>query len=74
MQRRGIMMAKRLFVWTDFCPYFTSGLAFAIADSLEEARELINKENGYEIDQFAWGTLKIYSLKKSRAFSVHGGG
>ena len=62
----------RLFVWTDFSPDYTSGLAFAIAKNEAEARKLIEKKRGYEV--YTWGDLKIYPLTKRIARSVSGGG
>ena len=39
------MKAKlKLFVWTRFCPDYTSGLAFAIAKDELEARRLIETD------------------------------
>jgi len=62
----------RLFVWTDFSPDYTSGLAFAIAKDETDARKLIEKERGYKV--YAWGDLTIYSLTKRIARCVSGGG
>ena len=68
----GLTPALRLFVWTGFCPDYTSGLAFAIAKDETDARELIEKERGYTI--YTWGDLRIYPLTKRIARSVAGGG
>ncbi len=62
----------RLFVWTDFCPDYTSGLAFAIAKDETEARALISEEHGYVA--YTWGDLKIYPLSRRVAKCVSGGG
>lgn len=62
----------RLFVWTDFCPDYTSGLAFAIAEDETEARKLISSQHGYE--PYTWGTLAIYPVTQKIAKSVSGGG
>ena len=62
----------KLFVWTDFSPDYTSGLAFAIAKDETEARKLVVAQRGYE--PYAWGTLTIHPLSKKLAYSVSGGG
>ena len=69
----GTMMARRrykevvmkgkvlkLFVWTEFCPGETEGLAFAVAESEEEAMELVRKAHGDE--PYSWGVLEVHSL------------
>ena len=61
----------KLFVWTDFCPDYTSGLAVAIAYTEEEARVLVEKE--YGIHPSDWGTLTIHPLNKTFAACVSGG-
>jgi len=61
----------KLYVWTDFSPDYTSGLAFAIAESLEEAQKMIVDERGFEV--FEWGVLSIHELDTKIAASVSGG-
>lgn len=68
----GLAPKLRLFVWTDFCPDYTSGLAFAIAKDETDARKMIEKERGYTV--YTWGDLTIYPLTKRIARSVSGGG
>jgi len=66
------MKAKlKLFVWTGFCPDYTSGLAFAIAKDELEARRLIETDRGYHISY--WGDLTIHPIRRI-ARSVSGGG
>jgi hypothetical protein len=68
-------MAKnklQLYVWEGFSPDYTSGLAFAIAESLEEAQEIIKKEMTY--DPCIWGELSVHSVKESFGKAVAGGG
>lgn len=64
--------AMKLFVWTDFSPDYTSGLAFAIAKDETEARAQIVKECGYNPD--TWGKLKVHRLDRRIARYVTGGG
>ena len=72
-QKRGKVMENelRLFIWTEFCPDWTNGLAFAIAKDETEARNLIEKERGAEV--WCWGNLEIKPLSKRIARSVNGG-
>jgi hypothetical protein len=62
----------KLYVWTGFCPDYTDGLAIAIAETDEQARELVIAGKGY--NPYDWGTLHVYDLKKPVAFAVSGGG
>ena len=68
----GLAPKLRLFVWTGFCPDYTSGLAFAIAKDETDARKQIEKDRGYTV--YTWGDLTIYPLTKRIARSVAGGG
>jgi len=62
----------KLFIWTNFCPDYTSGLAFAIAKDEQEARELVIKEYGYE--PYEWGELEVRRVDWRVARCVYGGG
>lgn len=64
------MNKLKLFVWDDFSPDYTSGLAFAIAENQGEAMRMIEKKMGYEI--VYWGPCKVHKLGK-KAFAVGGG-
>jgi len=66
------MRKLKLFVWTDFDPDYTCGLAVALAETEEEARKLVLKKRGYGISN--WGKLHILPLSKKCAFSESGGG
>lgn len=61
-----------LFVWTEFSPDYSGGLAFAIAQDESEARALIELDRGYAV--YDWGDLMIYPLTSPVAKSVAGGG
>lgn len=62
----------KLFVWTEFWPDGTNGMAFAIAETEEEARMLIIEEcDGIEPPD--WGTLEVCSLDDKVAREVIGG-
>jgi hypothetical protein len=62
----------KLYVWTDFCPDYSGGLAFAIASDELEAKRLIVEKFGYE--PWSWGELSVRSLTKKTAQYVSGGG
>ena len=62
----------KLFIWTDFCPNYTGGLAFAIAENETQARKLIEKYRGFEV--YHWGELQVKPLTKRVARCVSGGG
>lgn len=66
------MTRLKLFVWTDFCPDYSGGLAVAIAASEAEARELIVAERGFSVTD--WGTLEVRRLDQRVARCVAGGG
>jgi len=62
----------KLFVWTQFEPDFNSGLAFAVAKTEEEAKNIIIKNRGdFLIQEF--GDVKILEIKSGIGFSVTGG-
>ena len=64
-------VVMRLFVWTEFCPDYTDGLAFAIAENIEEAQTLVIKLKGYEPSD--WGTVQELPVTEPRAYCVSGG-
>lgn len=55
-------MANKLYIWTGFLSNWTGGLAFAVASSEADAREMIKKEYGLKIDN--WGTLEVRGMSK----------
>lgn len=63
----------KLYVWTGFCPDYTDGLAFAIAESEEKARKLVEPDADRRAF-ITWGTLEVFGLNEPRAFAVWGGG
>ena len=52
----------KLFVWTGFCPDWSGGLAFAIAETETEAQEMVVKEYGLGV--YEWGELEITPIAK----------
>jgi len=63
--------ALKLYVWDDFTPDYTSGLAFAIATSEKDAREQIIGLCGFNPDD--WGEVQIFPLNNRIAFKCYGG-
>jgi len=69
----------KLYVWEGFQPDYSDGLAFAIAESEAEAKEMImQKWNRYEHDKWEkmieseWGAVRKFDISK-QAFYVKGG-
>jgi len=60
-----------LYVWNNFCPDYSDGLAFAIADTLTEAKKMIEAKVGRKIT--GWGDVTICNLKDKTAEYVFGG-
>jgi len=65
-------VVMRLFVWEGFCPDYTDGLAFAIAENIEQAQKLVIESKGYE--PFDWGTVREFPVTEPIAYCVSGGG
>ena len=59
-----------LYIWTEFQPDYSNGLAFAIAETVEEAQEMITAQQDLEIDN--WGKLTINHFTKC-VYSEQGG-
>lgn len=61
-----------LYVWENVLSDYTSGIAFALAESEEEARKLVKKECPYAPEgEFDEKPLKVTTKK---AFTLYGGG
>lgn len=67
----------KLFVWENFVPDYTNGLAFAIAETLEQATAMVRenqfKNNGKRWASDDWGDVKVYPLDKPISFFTEGG-
>ena len=61
----------KLFVWKNFSPDYSGGLAFAIAKDQQEAMRMIEEERGYEV--LEWGELEVLPINVKVARSVNGG-
>ena len=72
----------KLYVWQGFGNDYTEGLAFAIASSEEEAKQLVlnyigledNPDTDYKFDDADWGELTVHNLSTPIAGAVFGGG
>jgi len=70
MQEEKTKRELKLYIWTEFEPDYSNGLAFAIAETVEEAQEMIMAQQGYEIQN--WGKLEINHFTKC-VYSETGG-
>jgi len=73
----------KLFVFEGLQQDNPDGLAFAIAETLEEAKEMIKENEGFyvtekviltKIEDIYWGKLHIHELNEKVAYSMYGGG
>ena len=60
-----------LFVWDEFCPDYTDGLAVAIAETVEQAQKLVQQSIHYQVDD--WGPVQKFPVTEPIAFWVNGG-
>lgn len=60
----------KLYVWEEFCPDYSDGLAVAIASTMEEAQEEVQKILGFTA--YEWGPVQVFPIGK-KAFCVTGG-
>lgn len=75
-------MKYKLYVWEDVLQDYTSGIAFAVARSPEEARDKIATAYavgfGHQDDEYIRkhlaGAPDEYELAASPGFALHGGG
>lgn len=66
---------KKLFVWPSFAPDNCFGLAFAIADTVQEAQDRIAKNHAerYGFVPCDWGEVEVCPVTESTSFFVVGG-
>lgn len=67
-------MGTHIFIWEQFAPDYSDGLAFAIADTEAQARQYVIEKLGY--DPSDWGPCDSYCLAEVSeiAGAVTGGG
>ena len=63
----------QLYVWDQFAPDYSDGLAFAIAESLSDAQVLVAGDDPFQIPVSDWGPVTIHDLDKPFFKSVTGG-
>ncbi len=61
----------KLYVWKDFCPDYTRGLAFAIAESEDDAMRQISEKAGRW--PYDWGAVEVFPINKPACAYVYGG-
>ena len=61
----------KLYVWTEFCPSISSGMAIAVSHSKEHAMKIIVEELGFT--PWQWGDLEIYPVNYFMCSAVTGG-
>ena len=71
------MSKLKLFIWPEFLPDYSSGLAFAIAETEEEAREMVIDDIGLDYlrnegNKERFGILVVKSISEKCAYSVSG--
>lgn len=64
------MTKLKIFVWPEFSPDYTNGLAFAIAETEKDAKDMIAEENGHPPND--WGPMEIRDIEPC-AYLVYGG-
>ena len=68
------MKKLRLYIWTEFCPDWSDGIAFAVAESENEARAMIIKNLGFDpANSEGWGNLRIVKTNVKLAYAICGG-
>jgi len=69
-------MAKlKVYVWEEVFRDYTTGIAFAIAENSEQARDLVEEQMNYRHDDLAHEPKEIdLDNCKPQAFYVYGGG
>lgn len=64
------MTKLKLFVWPEFSPDYTDGLAFAIAETEKDAKDMIADQNGCLPNDL--GPVEIRDIEPC-AYFVYGG-
>lgn len=67
-------MTLKLYVWSPFATDYTDGLAFAIAENIEQARKLCAKHLGFNHSELSDLEPRVYPLTSPIGFAVCGGG
>jgi len=60
----------KLFVWTQFSPGYSPGLAFAVAANKAEAKAAVEAVYGRVTE---WGKCRVHKIESGRAEAVGGG-
>lgn len=65
------MAELKLYIWTGFNPDYVGGMAFAIAETVDEAKLLVQAAHR-PLCVWDWGTLVIRDIGKC-AYCIDGG-
>ena len=68
------MDAMKLFVWEDVLSDYTSGAMFAVARSVEEAREAVLRADPDVRKRELAGEPRVFDMSEAVGFAVWGGG
>lgn len=63
----------KLYVWEEYAYDWSSGLAIAIAENPEQARDMIAERQGWRAEELK-NSPDVYELDSPIAFAVCGGG
>ena len=63
-------VAMKLFVWNHFCPDWSDGLAFAIAETVDEAKQMIIEDT--DTDFIEWGVCRELPIDGKVSYYVYG--
>lgn len=61
----------KLFVWREFETDYHDGLAFALAETEEEAKELVRNGGNYSYEP-QWGDVEVHPIQKY-GYGITGG-
>jgi hypothetical protein len=67
-------MALSLYVWDEFCPDYSDGLAFAIAPDLESARAAVLSTTTADPQWMEWGPVTVHPISDGICYTRLGGG
>lgn len=70
----GIVIRNRLFVWEDCANDYTSGIMFAVAETVDEARKKLLDACSYIPEGDLMAEPRVFDMTESVAFVVWGGG
>jgi len=67
-------MTLSLYVWDEFCPDYSGGLAFAIATDLDSARAAVLSKPSIDPQWVKWGPVTIHPITDGICYTRLGRG